>query len=69
MSMVSAHPVQQAGYTDLGSDDGSRSSLIDWISDTCSQGYTDMQSLVKCLDHRLAHREKRLRSFGGSSVG
>ena len=27
-------------------------SLIDWISDTRSQGYTDLQSLVKCLDHR-----------------
>jgi len=27
-------------------------SLIDWISDTQSQGYTDLQSLVKCLDHR-----------------
>jgi len=26
--------------------------LIDWISDTLSQGYTDLQSLVKCLDHR-----------------
>ncbi len=27
-------------------------SLIDWISDTLSQGYTNLQSLVKCLDHR-----------------
>ncbi len=27
-------------------------SLIDWISDTRSQGYTDLQSSVKCLDHR-----------------
>ncbi len=27
-------------------------SLIDWISDTRSQGYTDLQSLLKCLDHR-----------------
>ena len=27
-------------------------SLIDWISDTRPQGYTDLQSLVKCLDHR-----------------
>ena len=26
--------------------------LIDWISDTLSQGYTHWQSLVKCLDHR-----------------
>ena len=26
--------------------------LIGWISDTLSQGYTDLQSLVKCLDHR-----------------
>ena len=26
--------------------------LIDWISDTRSQGYTDLQCLVKCLDHR-----------------
>ncbi len=25
---------------------------IDKISDTCSQGYTDLQTLVKCLDHR-----------------
>ncbi len=27
-------------------------SLIDWISDTLSQGCTDLQRLVKCLDHR-----------------
>ena len=27
--------------------------LIDWISDTRSQGCTDLQSLVKCLDHRV----------------
>ena len=27
-------------------------SLIDWISDALSQGYTNLQSLVKCLDHR-----------------
>jgi hypothetical protein len=27
-------------------------SLIDWISDTRSQGYTNLQSLVRCLDHR-----------------
>ena len=27
-------------------------SLIDWILDTLSQGYTNLQSLVKCLDHR-----------------
>ncbi len=27
-------------------------SLIDWISGTRSQGCTDLQSLVKCLDHR-----------------
>ena len=26
--------------------------LIGWISDTLSQGYTDLQSLVKCLDDR-----------------
>ena len=26
--------------------------LIDWISDTLFQGYTNLQSLVKCLDHR-----------------
>ena len=26
--------------------------LIDLISDTRSQGCTDLQSLVKCLDHR-----------------
>ena len=29
-----------------------RDSLIDWISDTRSQGCTYLQSLVKCLDHR-----------------
>jgi len=28
-------------------------SLTDWMSDTRSQGYTDLQSLVKCLDHRV----------------
>ena len=27
-------------------------SLIGWVSDTLSQGYTELQSLVKCLDHR-----------------
>ena len=27
-------------------------SLIDWTSDTHSQGYTNLQNLVKCLDHR-----------------
>ena len=26
-------------------------SLIDWISDTLPQEYTDLQSLLKCLDH------------------
>ena len=26
--------------------------LIDWISGAHSRGYTDLQSLVKCLDHR-----------------
>ena len=25
--------------------------LIDWISDTLSQEYTNLQSLLKCLDH------------------
>ena len=25
--------------------------LIGWISDTLSQGYTDLQSVAKCLDH------------------
>jgi hypothetical protein len=25
--------------------------LIGWISDTCSQGYTDLQSLIICLNH------------------
>ena len=28
-------------------------SLTDWMSDTRSQGYTDLQSRVKCLDHRV----------------
>ena len=28
-------------------------SLIGWVSDTLSQGYTNLQSLVKCLDHRV----------------
>ncbi len=26
-------------------------SLINWISDTRSQGCTDLQSLITCLDH------------------
>ena len=26
--------------------------LIVWISDTHCQGYTELQSLIKCLDHR-----------------
>ena len=34
-----------------------RVSLIDWISDTRPQGYTDLQSLVKCLDHRCCGRD------------
>ncbi len=34
-------------------DDIHCNSLIDWISDTLSQGYTNLQSLVKCLDHTL----------------
>ena len=29
----------------------SGASLIDWISDTLSQEYTNLQSLLKCLDH------------------
>ncbi len=31
-------------------------SLIDWISDTRPQGCTDLQSPVKCLDHRYCGR-------------
>ena len=27
--------------------------LIEWISDTLSLGCTNMQSLVKCLDHKV----------------
>ncbi len=27
-------------------------SLVNWISDTCSQGCTDLKSLLKRLDHR-----------------
>ena len=30
---------------------GQTSCLVDRISDTLSQGYTNLQSLVKCLDH------------------
>ena len=30
----------------------SEPSMIDWISDTLSQGHTNLQSLVKFLDHR-----------------
>ncbi len=26
--------------------------LIDWISDALSQGYTNLQSLVKCLGYQ-----------------
>ncbi len=26
-------------------------SLVDWISDTRSQEFTDLQSLMTCLDH------------------
>ena len=28
-----------------------RASLVGWTSDTRSQGYTDLQSLVQCLHH------------------
>ena len=31
-------------------------SLVDWISNTHPRGYTDLQSLVKCLDHRCYDR-------------
>ena len=31
------------------------SCLIGWISDTLSQGYTDLQSLLKCPDHRVSY--------------
>ncbi len=34
-----------------GADQLTYVSFIDWISDTCPQGYTDLQSPVKCLDH------------------
>ncbi len=33
-------------------------SLVDWISDTHPQGYTDLQSLVKCLDHRFCDKSQ-----------
>ena len=33
-------------------------SLIDWISDTRPQGCTDLQSPVKCLDHRYCVRSQ-----------
>ena len=38
----------------------SASSLIDWISDTLSQGYTVLQSLVKCLDHRYSMQSSKV---------
>ena len=28
--------------------------MVDWISDTRSQGHTNLQSLVKCLDHMVS---------------
>jgi hypothetical protein len=30
-------------------------SMIDWTSDSRSQGYTNLQRLAKCLDHRKIH--------------
>ncbi len=36
-------------------------SLVDWISDTCPQGYTDLQSPVKSLVPAVRH--------GLSSIG
>jgi hypothetical protein len=33
-------------------DSSTHLSMIDWISDTRSQGYTNLQSLVECLNHR-----------------
>ena len=33
-------------------------SLIDWISDALAQGYTNLQSLVKCLDHVVSYAVK-----------
>ena len=35
-------------------------SLIYWISDALSQGYTILQSLVKCLDHRYSMQSSKV---------
>ena len=48
-----AHPEAQMTYrSSQHSSHGCQISLIDWISDTLHQGYTNLQSLVQRLDHR-----------------
>ena len=41
--------------------------LIHWISDILSQGYTDLQNLVNCLDHRDSVFSRLLIQCGGVS--
>ena len=50
MAQVADVPMQQALNSDFANE--TLLSLIDWISDTRPQGSDDLQSLVKCLDHR-----------------
>ena len=44
------------------------SSLVNWISDALSQGYTTLQSLVKCLDHRKLCDRQLSRASNGAVI-
>jgi len=55
-------------HGDKGTEPGSTVPLIDWISDTLSQGYTNLQSLVKCLDHRNIVSGSRLHCYSNNDA-
>ena len=46
------HVGGESDFSSVTAEAFSQVCLICWISDTLSQGYTDLQSLLKCLDHR-----------------
>ncbi len=67
LALMSAGPITQHQYTcmQILSD---HASLIDWISDLRSQGCTELQSLVKCLDLPSYHACLDPRIFEVASV-
>ena len=44
------------------------SGLIDWISGTYSQGCTNLQMLVRCLDHRGTASDYTVHSMQSSKL-